>query len=109
MVRAAPDLREFDHLRIGVKAFEERRQNRFSVSGSELQWELESGNMIGRIEKELPGAPIILITLSYRGELLHRWFVRDQSRSYNARFDLHRAIDPLDNFRNTFFEHHNDF
>jgi hypothetical protein len=55
------------------------------------------------IEPDLPLAQVIL---SYEGQLLGKWWIRDVERSPNERFQVHRAVDPNGTFRTSFFEEH---
>jgi hypothetical protein len=107
-VAAAPNV-DRDEVRIGVKAFQRDLIRRFSIDGSKLEWQADGNVIRGDYTEKLADTPLALITLSYRGEFLHRWWLRDSSRSFNNRFEVHRAFDPEGLFRKSFFDQKNDF
>jgi hypothetical protein len=108
LVESASDVTTPD-LQVGVKAMTRSGVTRFAITGDRFQWLDEGAFLIGEAVHDLPDTPLVLLALSYKGEFLHRWYVKDQSKSYNVRFDLHRAADPDDRFRKTYFDHKNDF
>lgn len=99
-----------EQVSIGVKAFGRTGIRRYSVRGDSFTWDKSSSPMVGTVESRLEETPMVLTTLSYRGEHLHRWWIRDETRSYNQLLDLHRAVDPSGGLsQDDFFDQKNDF
>jgi hypothetical protein len=100
-------------LRIGIKAFPSNSPavRRSSFGGDELSWSRESAGDVVRTTHtaDLPNVPIVLAIVSYDGEYMGKWWVRDTALSFNDRLQLHRCVDTTDQFKKTFFEDRNDF
>ncbi|MDB5595798.1 MAG: hypothetical protein JWM36_2759 [Hyphomicrobiales bacterium] len=95
-------------LRVGVKGFKKSGVTRFSVDGETCEWTSAGEHVLGTADVRATDVPIALVTLSLGGEFLHRWWLRDDERTFNSTLDIHRAIDATDVFRSSFFDKHKD-
>jgi hypothetical protein len=92
-------------VRLGVKVFSGgRRPQRFSVEGYALEWQEDTGKLHARYKTQREDAPVVLALLSYAGDFLGQWWLRDDALSLNERLQIHRAVDNADTFRSAFFE-----
>ena len=58
---------------------------------------------------ESSDAQLILALVSYDGEFCHKWWFRDQSKSFNQRYEVHMLLDSDKKFEKTFFDFKNYF
>jgi hypothetical protein len=97
-------------LRIGFKAFHKNTAlSRFALEGSALSWKTDNDVVRGQHNFEMPETPLALALISYEGEFISKWWIRDEALSLNQRHQIHRAVDTADTFRKTFFDDRNDF
>lgn len=105
-----PDL-DPTKLRVGLKTHRLDAQvaERRTVSCADLHWEVRDDLEHAQFAVETPNTVLALAILSYEGELLGRWWLRDPALSFNRDLQLHRVLDVSDSFKATFFEDKNDF
>jgi hypothetical protein len=97
-------------LRVGIKAFRPARPPlRLSLTGDQLSWASDGSAKRAVYEADFADVPGALALLSYDGEYMCRWWLRDTTLSFNERLQLHRTVDPTDQLIRTFFEAKNDF
>lgn len=98
------------NLRLGLKSFpKDSAVRRLSRRLDSLKWESHGDFKEARLELEAPNTPLCQAILSHNGQLLGRWWIRDQDLNFNDRLQFHRAVDTKNIFRDTFFEDRNDF
>jgi hypothetical protein len=49
------------------------------------------------------------VLVSYEGEFCHKWWLRDQSKSFSQRYQFHRLLDIDNKLEKTFFDSKTDF
>lgn len=108
-VRASPAIVP-EALLLGIKAYGRNQLERFSVKGDRFEWSDEGGERFGKIVIPSQDVPMAQTALSYQGEHLQKWVIRDESNSFNQLLDIHRAIDPADTLTSDdFFSQKTDF
>jgi hypothetical protein len=109
VVSAHPKVRR-DKLRIGAKLFPSTPPaTRSSYVLPDDSW-TESGDHIeGRLELEASDVPLAFAVLSYDGEFLGKWWIRDFDLSFNDRLQIHRSVDQASMLQSTFFDDRTDF
>jgi hypothetical protein len=109
VVLAHPHVRR-NKLRIGTKFFPStppiRRDSHVLPQDS---WTKREDWIEGRLELAASGVPLALISLSYEGDFLGKWWVRDFDLSFNDRLQIHRSVDQASSLQSTFFDDRTDF
>ncbi len=92
------------HIQVGIKTFSAKdAPARTRVSGENMTWSSKDELQIGAYTCPLDNVPIAAILLSYRGDYLGKWLLRDSLLSLNDRLQVHRTIDGNDAFKTNFF------
>jgi hypothetical protein len=109
VIWAHPDIRR-DKLRIGTKLFPSTPPIR---RGSHVlphdSWTEGKDFIEGRLELAASDVPLGFTALSYEGDFLGKWWVRDFSLSFNDRLQIHRSVDQVNLLQSTFFDERTDF
>jgi len=107
---AAPCEVKQDLLKISAKVFYSRNlpPKRFVIPANNFAWTEQDGKFYNECSIEMDGQ-LALVFISYEGEFCHKWWLRDQSKSFSPRFQLHRLFDIDNKIEKTFFESKNDF
>jgi hypothetical protein len=109
VIRAHPDVR-CDKLRIGTKLFPStlpiRRTSHVLPHDS---WTEGEDFIEGRLELAASDVPLAFTALSYEGDFLGKWWVRDFTLSFNDRLQIHRSVDQANLLQSTFFDERTDF
>jgi hypothetical protein len=109
VVSAHPDIRR-DKLRVGTKLFPSNPPlRRSSHLLHEEVWSQTGAYIEGRLELEASDVPLGFAALSYDGEFLGKWWIRDLDLSFNERRQLHRSVDQANTLPSTFFAERTDF
>jgi hypothetical protein len=109
VISAHPGVRR-DKLRIGVKLFPSTPPLRRSSHVMHDDAWTEAGDYVeGRLEVEASDVPLALAALSYDGEFLGKWWIRDFDLSFNDRLQIHRSVDQGNMLQSTFFDERTDF
>jgi hypothetical protein len=108
-ISAHPDI-ERDKLRVGVKLFPSKPPlRRRSHVVPEDVWRPSAGGVEGRLELDASEVTLAFAALSYDGEFLGKWWIRDFDISFNDRLQLHRAVDQANALQSNFFDERTDF
>jgi hypothetical protein len=102
---------EPDKLKITIKSyFSSTSAPRRTVLPSQNATIEKSGDML-MCSFVVPMSGIHLATalVSYDGEYCFRWIFKDQTKSYNERFQVHRLLDNFSTFEKSFFASKNNF
>jgi len=107
----APYNVEPEKLKISVKAFfaQNLPPRRCVIPASNFSSAERDGKSYHECSFEMSDVPLALALISYDGEFSHKWWVRDQSRSFSPRYQLHRLLDNDSKFEKTFFDSKNEF
>jgi hypothetical protein len=109
VLRISPEVSPIN-LRFGIKAFRPKDQpERLTVNGGTA---VVGDDGLLRLEHRLStsDAPLALVFVYLDGgDLLGKWFIRDIANSFNDRMLLHRAMDPRDQFKSSFFDRPEQF
>jgi hypothetical protein len=102
VISAHPEVRR-DKLRIGAKLFPSAPPLRRSSHVLHDDAWTESGDYIeGRLELEASDVPLAFAALSYDGEFLGKWWIRDFDLSFNDWAQIHRSVDQANVLQSTF-------
>jgi hypothetical protein len=109
VISAHPEVRR-DKLRIGAKLFPSTPPlRRTSHVLPDDAWTEPGEYSEGRLELEASDVPVGFAALSYDGELIGKWWVRDFDLSFNERLQIHRSVDQANLLQSTFFDERTDF
>ena len=108
VIEAHPAL-EPSKLGLGIKAFAISQATRKFLSGNDIEWQQMGDVVRASHVVDLPDVPVALVILSYDGEYIGKWWVRDFTLSFNPLLQLHRCVDVPEKLSSTFFEDRNDF
>jgi hypothetical protein len=102
---------EPNKVKVSVKAFFAANSppRRFVIPASDFTSTERDGKVLHECSVEMSDVPLALALISYDGEFCHRWWLRDQSRSFSPRYQLHRLLDSGNKFEKTFFDSRNEF
>ncbi|MBD9448904.1 hypothetical protein [Rhizobium sp. RHZ01] len=85
---------QISKITLGVKAFTRDGVRRFTVAGDQFTWKQEPHRLVGALDLPLANTPLALTSLRYGSEHIQKWWVRDQTQTFNRLLDVHIAIDP---------------
>jgi hypothetical protein len=109
VISAHPKIRR-DKLRVGVKLFPSIPPlKRSSHVLHKDAWAPSGAYIEGRLQLAASEVPLAFAALSYHGEFLGKWWVRDVELSFNDRLQLHRSVDQANSLQSTFFDERTDF
>jgi hypothetical protein len=109
VISAHPDIAR-DKLRVGAKLFPSNPPlMRSSHALHKGAWTQSGPHIEGRLELEASDVPLGLAALSYDGEFLGKWWIRDFDLSFNERLQVHRSVDQANTLPSTFFDERTDF
>jgi hypothetical protein len=102
----APRQIDRSKLRVSLKEYWDLNKvpRRFSLSQRSFLFSEEQGLLEVTCSEKLAEVPIAQAIVSYDNEYCHRWWVRDRSKSFNPRFEIHRLMDGDNRLASTFFD-----
>jgi hypothetical protein len=100
-----------EHLKVSAKVFYDRNlpPRRFVIPPNSFSWAERDGKTYNECAFEMPEGHLALALVSYEGEFCHKWWLRDQSKSFSQRYQFHRLLDIDNRIEKTFFDSKNDF
>jgi hypothetical protein len=103
-----------EHLKVSAKVFygPNLLPRRFVIPPSSFSWAERDGKTYNECAFEMPEGHLALALVSYvsyEGEFCHKWWLRDQNKSFSQRYQFHRLLDIDNRIEKTFFDSKNDF
>jgi hypothetical protein len=100
-----------EQLKVSAKVFYDPNlpPRRFVIPPNSFSWAERDGKTYNECAFEMPEGHLALVIVSYEGEFCHKWWLRDQSKSFSQRFQFHRLLDIDNTIEKTFFDSKNDF
>jgi hypothetical protein len=100
-----------EHLRISAKVFYAPNlpPRRLVIPPDSFSWAERDGKTYNECAFEMSDGQLALVFVSYRGEFCHKWWLRDQSKSFSQSYQFHRLLDTDNRIERTFFDSKNDF
>lgn len=80
-------------MKLGYKILLPTSIERGHLLGDDIKWEKDGDFQIGTANIEVGDAPLIQVFLSYKGELLHSWWVSDPQKHLNLRYAIYETFD----------------
>jgi hypothetical protein len=100
-----------EQLKVSAKVFYAPNlpPRRFVIPQNSFSWAERDGKIYNECAFEMSDGQLALVFVSYEGEFCHKWWLRDQSKSFSQRYQFHRLLDTDNRIERTFFDSKSDF